>query len=420
MARDVVERAPQAGELGVDPVRGEDARVDRREDRVAHAIAPREVAQLPGRVPGAPLAPRRARRAQGRLAPETDLDRRRLREHPEAEDVVRALTRSENERRLPSDPERRKDHAERAQATAQTAHGCGRYLQGARSGHRFASPRPGVPRFNWPCARRSSPRCCSWPFVRRGLGHGGQSPSDRRRVRPARRPERRSKPGRLFVAAGRPAQHGPGERGEPRRRCAAAVVRDRRIPRRPRPPRALLPTPRLARRRPRARRRANPPVRRLAHGQRHGHGRLPRPHAGALRRRGSRLRLDRPTLEDVRAGGRPRVHDRRVRARADAPHGPAVRRGRLLRTARRRHRRPGPRGAGVDAHRSRASRASSSITGRGPAAGASTCWSTAPAPAASRPARRSPARGSPGSTSRTRRTRSRSARSAMARCASSG
>ena len=51
------------------PVRREDARIDRREDRVAHAVAPREVPQLSRRIAGAPFAPQRPHRAAGRVAP---------------------------------------------------------------------------------------------------------------------------------------------------------------------------------------------------------------------------------------------------------------------------------------------------------------------------------------------------------------
>src|SRR5579859_7386433 len=52
----VVEGMAEARELGVDTVRGEHTRVDGRQNRIPHAVAPREVAKLSCRVAGAPLA----------------------------------------------------------------------------------------------------------------------------------------------------------------------------------------------------------------------------------------------------------------------------------------------------------------------------------------------------------------------------
>ncbi len=137
----VVERVAEARELRIDAVRGEHAHVDGREDRIAHAIAPREVPQLSGLVAGAPFAPRGAHRAAGGLAPEMDLERRSLGKHSEAKDVVRPPTRRADERHLGCDPERRKDHA-------QLPHRADASRNGRRAGHRFASDPPAMPRFD--------------------------------------------------------------------------------------------------------------------------------------------------------------------------------------------------------------------------------------------------------------------------------
>ena len=100
----VVERHADARQLGLRAVRGEDALVDGREDRVPYAIAPREVPELTPRVARAPLASGRRDEQPADLARQMNLHGRGLGEHPEAEYIVGTRPCSEDQRSLAHHP----------------------------------------------------------------------------------------------------------------------------------------------------------------------------------------------------------------------------------------------------------------------------------------------------------------------------
>ena len=136
--------------------------------------------------------PRRPHRAAGRVAPKMDLDRRRLREHAEAEDVVRAPTRGENERSLACRSRAPRRPRARTSSPKRTLPAKGRGWQAdlrrllpachdsiGRAFARFA-------------ASALAPAC-----LRRGRVHAGQRAAARRRVRAARRAQRSIEPSAL-------------------------------------------------------------------------------------------------------------------------------------------------------------------------------------------------------------------------------
>ena len=286
---DVVQRPAEARKLRVHAVGGEDAGVDRRQDRDrARDRARRSAAAGPSASCALHSPPRARDPASVDLArtggspsstPRGTCERRRRRPAR-----VPAVSTSDDLTRHPAGSERPRARGRRK--VERTNHAPHASAAHAVRVEQFASARGGVPRS--PSAVRSRCFLASLLLVA-GCGEGPPrcahpGPPGRGALPPAWPMPMREAEGAVAPP--------PARGGHASRRRSAAPRRSRcrcrapgRAPLRTEPPRPRLRVPGGSRRRPRPRRRAHPPVRRLAHRQR---PRRRRPSAARCRRASAR------------------------------------------------------------------------------------------------------------------------------------